>query len=238
MEKLKLVASKRTILGRKVKALRKSGIVPANVYGKKVKSQAVQIGEKEFTAAFAKAGETGLVELTVDSEKRPVLIHNLQYHPVTQKAVHVDFYQVDLKEKVVAKVPIHITGEATAVKDKLGVLLHILSEVEVEALPADLPDKIEIEVGDLATVGKTIKVGELKVSDKIKILTDGNLEVVKIAPLVSKEAEALAKEQEAAAAAAEAATAPTEAVSTEAAKPQEVPPADKPVETSQPPKKE
>jgi len=234
-----LTATKRTILGRKVKSLRKSGSIPANVYGKKVKSLAVAVSEKEFGAVFAKAGETGLVEIKVDNEARPVLIHNIQYHPVTQKPIHIDFYQVDLKEKVATKVPLHIVGEAPAVKDKLGVLLNILSEVEVEALPADLPEKIEVAVGNLAAVGQFVKVNGLKAPDKVKIITSGELEVVKIAPLVSKEAEALAKEQEAAAAAAAAAaTVPAEATAPEAAKEAGEKAEVGPTETPTPPAKE
>lgn len=233
MEKLKLKVAKRTVLGRKVKKLRKDEIIPANVYGKKVKSLAVQVVEKELAPVFAKAGETGLIELDVEGERRPVLIHNVQYHPVTQQPIHIDFYQVDLKEKVVAKVPLQVVSEAPAVKDKLGVILNILSEVEVEALPADLPEKIEVDVKNLTTVGQTIKVADLKVSDKVKILTDNNLEIVKIAPLVSKEAEALTKEQEAAAAAAATAAAatPSEAAP-EAAKPTEAQPQAKPTEAA------
>jgi len=223
MEKINLAGSKRTTLGRAVKKLRKAGTLPANLFGKKVKSISLQVPQKEFSTVFAKAGETGLVELSWDHEKRPVLIHNVQYHPVTSSPLHVDFYQVDLKEKVTAKVPIDIIGDAPAVKDKLGVLLNILSEVEVEALPADLVDKIEVDVSKLAAVDEAVKVSSLKVSDKIKILTDGNLDIVKIAPLVSKEAEQLAAQEAAAAtaAAAEAAPAPAAEAEAEPAKPGE-----------------
>ncbi len=205
MEKLSLKATKRTISGRKVKKLRKEGQLPANIYGKKIKSLAIQLSTKEFSEVFNKAGETGIVELVIGSEKRPVLIHNIAYHPVTHLPLHADFFQVDLKEKVTAKVPVVFVGEAPAVKDKVGVLLTLLSEVEVEALPADLIDKLEVDVGKLSAIGESIKVSDLKISDKIKILNDVALEVVKVAPLVSKEAEQLAKEEAEAAAAAAAA---------------------------------
>jgi len=207
-----LKAKKRTLLGRKVKKLRKEGLIPANVYGKKVKSEAIEVEEKEFTEVFTKAGETAIVNLVLDGKDHPVLIHLVQHDPVTRFPLHIDFFQVDLKEKVTAKVPLVIVGESPAVKDKIGVLLHILSEVEIEALPADLLEKIEVDVSSLSAVDQLIKVGELKVSDKVKILTDANLDVVKIAPLISKEAEKLAKEEAekaAAAAAAAVATTPT-----------------------------
>lgn len=207
MEKLTLKASKRTVVGRKVKMIRHQGNLPANLYGKKITSMSVSVEGKEFADVFAKAGETGLVELLVDGVKHPVLIHNIQYDPVNGLPLHIDFYQVDLKEKVTIKVPLVAIGDAKAVKDKEGVLLHVLSEVEVEALPSDLPEKIEVDVTNLAKVNQAIKVGELTVSSKVKILTDSSLDVVKVAPLVSKEAEAMAKEEAATAAAAAAATA-------------------------------
>lgn len=233
MEKINLAGSKRTTIGRAVKKLRKAGTLPANLYGKKVKSVSLQVPQKEFSSVFAKAGETGLVELSWDHEKRPVLIHNVQYDPVTSAPLHVDFYQVDLKVKVTAKVPIDVIGDSPAVKDKIGVLLNILSEVEVEALPADLVDKIEVDVSKLAALDEAVKVSDLKVSDKIKILTDGSLDIVKVAPLVSKEAEQLAAE-EAAAATAAAAEAPAAEAEAEPAKageqasPTPAPPSEKP----------
>lgn len=200
MDKHVLTAQKRIVVGRKVKKLRRDGFLPANIYGKKVASTAVAVPIKDFTTVFGKAGETGLVEITLEGKKLPVLIHNVQYHPVDNKLLHADFYQVVLSEKVSAKVPIEVTGDSPAVKDKLGVLLEVISEIEVEALPADLPEKIEVNVSSLAAVGEALKVNQLKVADKVRILTDGQLEVIKIAPLVSKEAEAMVREEAAAAA--------------------------------------
>ncbi len=207
MDKVILNASKRVVVGRKVKKLRKDGNVPANIFGKKVISQAVQVVEKEFSGVFSKVGETGLVELMLEKIAHPVLIHNVSYHPVTGQPLHVDFFQVDLKEKVQTRVPLAFTGESPAVKDKLGVLLHIISEIEIEALPADLPEKLEVDVSRLAAVGDTMKVTDLKVSDKVKVDTDAALEFIKVAPLVSKEAEQMAKEEAEAKAAAVAQTA-------------------------------
>ena len=215
MDKFTLKATKRTETGRKISRLRAQGILPANIYGKKVKSQAIQLPEKDFNEVFLKAGETGLIELIVDAEKKPVLIHNIQYHPIFNSPLHVDFYQVDLKEKVTAKVPVLIIGEAPAVKDKVGVLLQLLYVIEVEALPGDLIDKIEVDTGKLAAIGECIKVSDLKVSDKIRILNEQGQEVVKVAPLVSKEAEQMAKEEAAQAAAAAAAAAGAAAETTE-----------------------
>ena len=130
---------------------------------------------------------------------RPVLIHNIQLHPVTDQFLHADFHQVVLTEKVKADIPIEIVGEPPAVKEKKGILLSILDEVEVEALPTDLLDKIEVDVSKLAEVGQEIRVGELKLSKKASLLTDPNSIICKIGPLVTKKAEELAKEEEVAA---------------------------------------
>lgn len=209
MKKLKLDVEKRKVSGKKVKGLRRQGILPANIYGKHLKSLAIQLSFKDFEKVFKEVGETGLVELLVAGEEkiRPALIHNVQLDPRTSQPLHTDFFQVDLKEKVTTMVPVEIVGEAMAVKDKKGVLLQTLNEVEVEALPADLPEKIAVDVSSLAEVDQEIKVGALKVSSGVVVLTDVELGVCKIVPLVTAEMEAEIKKEEEAAvqAAAEAA---------------------------------
>ena len=99
MANLKLSAKPRKILGRKVKKIRREGILPANLYGKKIKSQALELPTAEFLKVFKEVGETSLVDLVINSQTRPVLIHNLQIHPVTDEPLHVDFHQVSLTEK-------------------------------------------------------------------------------------------------------------------------------------------
>ncbi len=223
MEQIPLSAQKRTVLGRKVKQLRKDGIIPAHVFGHKVKTVHVQVKAGEFHKVFEKAGETGIISLSVDSlssgasakdgEKRPVLIRNLQIHPVTDEPLHIDFYQVNLTEKVKVNVPLEIVGEAPAVEKKIGLLLTPVSEVEIEALPADLPENIEVDITKLSEIGSEIKVKDLKVErSKVEVLTDEELVVAQIGELVTKEMEALEAEveAEAAEAQAEAAEAPAE----------------------------
>ena len=146
MTNISLSAQIRKVVGRKVKNLRSQGILPANVYGKKIKSQSISVPLKEFLKVFSETGETKLVDLQLDGKKLPVLINNVSLHPLNGSPLHADFHQVDLKEKVTAHVSVAILGEAPAVKEKLGVLLTNLDELEVEALPADLPEKIEIDV--------------------------------------------------------------------------------------------
>ncbi|OGG03892.1 hypothetical protein A2W14_05475 [Candidatus Gottesmanbacteria bacterium RBG_16_37_8] len=204
MANISLKADVRKVMGRKVKKLRQVGLLPANVFGKKIKSQAVSVNLKEFQKVFNQTGETGLIDLILDVKKIPVLINNVTYHPLTGNPLHTDFHHVDLKEKVTANVPLEIVGEAPAVKEKLGVLLSNLDELEVEALPADLPERIAVDVTNLKEVDQAIKIKDLKVSSEIKITADPELEVVKIAPLVSKEAEKMVEEKAEKEAAAEA----------------------------------
>src|SRR3989344_5191172 len=198
MQTVALKAEKRTVLGRKVKGLRKQGIIPAHVFGHKVKTEHVQVHASEFLKVFEKTGETGIIDLAVDSQKKPVLVKNVQVHPVTDTPLHIDFYQVNLSEKVKVNVPIEIVGESPAVHKKIGVLLTPVAEVEVEALPADLPENIEVDVAKLENVGEEIKVKDLKVNRaKVTINADEEIVVAQIGELVTKEMEAVEAEVEA-----------------------------------------
>lgn len=183
MDKHTLKAEARKISGRKIKTLRKQGLLPANIFGKKVKSTSIQIPVKEFQNVYKQVGETGLVDLKVGSEDRPVLVHNIQVHPITDELLHVDFLQVDLKEKVTANVPVTIIGESPAEKQNLGTVVQQLNEIEVEALPADLPEKFEIDKSTLLEVDQAIKVSDLKVDrSKVEIKTDAEAIVAKVEP--------------------------------------------------------
>lgn len=164
-----LKVEKRKVLGRKVKSLRRKGKLPANLYGKKVKSQALELSQKDFLKVFGEVGETGLVELVIAAELTPrvVLIHNLQKEPVDHNVVHVDFRQVDLKQKITAMVPVEMLGEAPGVAIG-GVLVQLLNEIEVEALPADLPEKITVKVDKLQEIGQAVTVADL-IYDKDKV---------------------------------------------------------------------
>ena len=189
MSQHKLLAEKRKITGRKVKALRKSGFVPANVFGKDVKSSAIQIKAVDFAKFRKEAGESTLLYLTIEGEKesRPVMIHEIAIHPVSGQILHIDFHQVNLKEKTTALIAVKLTGEAPAEKEKLGILVQQLYEVEVEAFPADMPERLEVSVGTLSAVGDSIRVSDIKPDSKLTIKTDPDSIIAKI--------EALAKEE-------------------------------------------
>ena len=183
MNKFTLKAEVRTISGRKVKNLRKDGILPGNVSGKKIKSESVQVNFKEFEKVYKEVGETGLLTLEIGKEEKPVLVHNLQVNPVSDVPVHVDFLQVDLKEKVEAEVPVELTGESPAEKQAIGTVVQHLNEVKVEALPTDLPEKFIVDVSELVEVDQAIFVKDLKVDrSKVDIKNDGEEIVVKVEP--------------------------------------------------------
>ena len=143
MKKYTLNAKLRELTGRKVKNLRHKGTLPASVYGNGLESLSIEVDTAAFKGVFAHAGETGVVELNVDGSPKPVLIHNIQIDPVSSEILHVEFYHVDLKQKVKTNVPIVLVGEAPIVLSKTSVLLTLLLEVEVEALPTDLPEKLK-----------------------------------------------------------------------------------------------
>lgn len=241
MKRHKLAVEKRKIVGKKVKKLRKEGFLPANIYGKGVKSLSVQVPYKEFEKVYKETGETGIIDVEVDGEVRPSLIHNIQQDYYNHKLLHADFFQVNLKEKVTTIVKVVALGIPKAVSEKLGLLLQPLSEVEIEALPTDLPDKIEVNVQPLTEVNAQITVGEIKAPLGVTILTDATQVVAKIGELISKEAAAqAAAEAEAAQAAkaesdsAKASTAPAESKTEVATPAPEGGPAQPAVETGKP----
>jgi len=183
MPKTILKAEERKIEGRKVKNLRKEGILPGNVYGKKIKSLAVQVDLKEFTKTFKEIGETGLLTIQIGTDEKPVLIHNLQKNPKSDELIHVDFLQVDLKVKVEADIPVELIGESPAEKQGIGTVVQYLNEVKVEALPTDLPESFEVDTSILSEVDQSIMVKDLKF-DKSKVEIKSDLEemVAKVEP--------------------------------------------------------
>lgn len=163
-----LKADKREIVGRKVKQLRRQGIVPANLFGKKISSISIQTDAKTFQKIFDEVGETGIVEIELDDKKYPSLITGMAVDPVSGQTLHVDFHYVSLKEKVTAAIPVELTGEAPAVKEVGAVLSQNVHELEVEALPTDLPESIQVDISSLKAIGDVITVADLKAGEGIE----------------------------------------------------------------------
>ncbi len=193
-----LKAEARAVTGKKVKQIRQAGKIPAVLYGHDIKSQNLAVDVKEFNQIFKQIGETSLLELIVGGKKHNVLIHDLWRHPLSHEVRHIDFYEVRMDEKIKVKVPLAFVGESPAVKNEGGILVKSLHEVEVEALPQDLPKEIEIDISALATFEDKIHIGDLKLGSGVKILLEKQEMIASVTPPRS---EAELKELEAAPAA-------------------------------------
>ncbi len=199
MANVKLTVEPRATLGKKVKALRRRGLVPANVYGHRVESVAVQAQAVDVQRLLRETGRNAIIDLTVGAEKaiRPVMIRSTQRDPVSHELLHVDFYQISLKERMRADVPVHLTGVSPAVKDFHGILLHELETIAVRALPTDIPAAIEVDVSGLAELDQSIHVRDLPQDPMYEVLTDGDVVIAKVAaPRLVAEEEAPAAAEE------------------------------------------
>jgi len=187
MNRHSLTVAARTVTGKKVKNLRKEGLLPGNIYGYKTDSVAIQVPMVDFLEVYKEVGGTGLIDLDLDGKKLPVLVHEVQDHFIGKHPVHVDFLKVNLKEKIVSMIPVVFTGESAAVTENLGVLLQTLNEVEIEALPTDLPEHFEVDVTPLAEIGAHVLVSDLKAPEGVEILTEGTQTIAKIVALTVEE---------------------------------------------------
>ncbi|MEX0750741.1 MAG: 50S ribosomal protein L25 [Dehalococcoidia bacterium] len=218
-----LSAAPRTVLGKKVKALRRSGVTPANIYGHKVDSTAVQADTAELTHLLRAAGRNAIIDLTVEGEAAPrtVVVRNIGRNPVTSQILHIDFFQVSMTETMKAEVRVVLTGSSSAVSDMQGVLLQMIESVSVEGLPGDIPAEFLADVSVLTQLESSIHVRDLHIDEtKVTVTTDPDVVVARVAaPRLA------AAEEEEAAAAAEGAEAPAEgaegAAPAEGAKPEE-----------------
>ena len=189
----------REVLGKKVKQLRRQGLTPANIYGNRVESTAIQVSTDELRHVLRTAGRNDIVYLRLDPDEsgRPTFIRAVQRNPVTDAILHVDFYQISLKEKVRLEVRLHLVGQPPAVDLYGGTLLHSLDEIAVEGLPTDIPSLIEVDVSGLAEIGDSVHVRDLLVPPNVTVLTDPDLVVASMAAPAKAEVEEVAVEEEA-----------------------------------------
>ncbi len=186
---MELSVQKREILGKKVESLRQEGLIPAELYGHGSENIHLSVPAKEFSKLFKEAGESTIINLNLENKKLPVLIHDLQKNPLNDEISHIDFYQVRMDEKITASVPLEFIGEAAAVKEKGGVLIKAVQEIEIEALPADLPHKIEVDLNHLSDIGMNIHVKDLKIDRKARILVDPETVIAIVAEPTKEEIE-------------------------------------------------
>ena len=178
-----LSAKIRKNFGKRVRSLRKEGVLPAVLYGPKVKNIPLEVNLKEFEKIYQEAGESTLISLKIEEEKKEnlVLIHSVEQDPLTEKISHVDFYQPRLEKEIEVKIPLVFEGEALAVKDLGGTLIRHILEVTVKALPQNLPHEIKADISSLKNFGENILVENLTVPEKVKIINDPKEIVVSIA---------------------------------------------------------
>jgi len=181
---IKLNTSLREIIKKKTKNLRNAGQIPAVLYGPGYESLNITVEAKEFTKVFKEAGYSNLIQLSVNNKNPQVLIKEVQINPISQLPIHISLYAVDLAKKIVAEVPIQITGLAPAVKNNLGFLEVPSESVEIRCLPNDLPAKITVDISNLNKVGDSIQIKDLNLGDKIEIVNDQgtDLRIAFIAP--------------------------------------------------------
>lgn len=183
-----------------IQTLIKDGILPAVVFGKETASISLSMKKSDFAKVFKEAGESTLIDLVIDgeTEARPVLVSEMQLDPLSGRTIHVSFHQVQLKEKVIVKVPVVITGESSVVKNGQGVLLTLINEIEIEAFPRDLPKEFEVDISGLTEVGMGIHIRDLKIAEIATIKNAPDELVVKIDNLtVEEEPEVVAAVSEA-----------------------------------------
>ena len=188
----------RDVFGKKVKSLRERGLVPAILYGPGVENMALAVDLKEAEHIYKEAGENTIVKLKIKDDKIPernVLIYDVARETLSGQIIHFDFLQVRMDQVIKAVVPLEFTGESAAVKSEGGILVKNIHEVEVEALPTDLPHKITVDISSLNTFEDAILIKDLLVSAKVKILSDPELVVAQVQPPRSEaELEALKEE--------------------------------------------
>lgn len=182
MDTISLELQKREVSGNKNKALRRSGVTPAHLFGHGVKSQPLQGATAELEGVIRHAGRSKLIGLKIGEEKRArnVLVREVQRHPGTGLLLHVDFFQVRSKERMTVEVPVHIVGDAPVLQSKANTLVVDLARLNIECLPSRLPSRIDIDVSGLKGSDDVVRVRDVKTAEGIVVLNDPELAVVKV----------------------------------------------------------
>lgn len=191
-DQLTLAAKSRTVLGKKVKNLRREGVLPANVYGRGVESRAIQLDGRDFRRAISQAGIRSMFQLSIEGEKesRHVLVRGLDREGGTGDPIHVDFYQVDLNRPIQTTTAIRLIGIPPAVTDLGGTLLQNLETVAIRCLPLDIPEAIELDVSSIENFELSLSVGDLDVPEGVEVLAASDIGVATVdAPRLTIEGE-------------------------------------------------
>jgi large subunit ribosomal protein L25 len=191
MEQILLNAQERQMKGKMVKQLRRTGLVPAVVYGHRSEPLSLQIEARALQTVLQEAGTSRLITLNVEGLEAPkmVLVRELQRDALNHRMLHVDLYEVIMTERITAEVPVVLIGESALVKSGAGLLFEGLDSIEIECLPGDLPEEFEVDVTGLTEIDAALLVKDLKLPEGVEILTDLDEVVVKILPPEKEEVE-------------------------------------------------
>jgi large subunit ribosomal protein L25 len=172
MEKVVLKAEKRDVIGKQVRAMRRAGKLPAVIYGRHTDPVSIALDAHNASLVLGRLTSSSLVTIDLDGQEYQALVREKQRDYIKNRLLHVDFLAVSLNETLTATVSINFVGVSTAVKDFNAVLVTNLQSLEVECLPTDLPERIEVDISVLNRPGESIRVRDVKVSDKVRILDD------------------------------------------------------------------
>jgi large subunit ribosomal protein L25 len=184
MANSELKAAPRTVLGKKVAQLRRSGVTPANIFGHKIESTSVQADTVELTHLLRASSRNAIINVNVEGESAPrtVVVRDLKRNAVTGQLLHVDFYQILMTEKMRADVPVVLVGTSDAVVTFGGVLLQMTEKIAVEALPGDIPVQFEVDVSRITELEGSLHVRDLDVdASKVTLHTDLDVVVARVA---------------------------------------------------------
>jgi len=182
MEGLPLQATKRDLLGKKTRFLRRQGITPVHLFGHNLKSLSLQCDTAELKQIIFQTGTTRLLSLNIEDDKQPrsVFIREIQRDKISGQLLHVDFYQVRKSEKIKADIPVVLAGEAPALREKGRTLTYGVTSLSIECLPDKLPPQIEVDLSPLEEKDQAIYVRDITLSPEITLFTDPDQMVVKV----------------------------------------------------------
>lgn len=181
MTELTLKASKREKKGgSSAKSLLRSGLLPIIVYGPEKENIDLSVQYSDFVRVYTKSGENTVVKLDVEGQSIETFIHDVQVNPLTNNYIHADFYQFNKAHKLTSEIPLHFVGESKAVKEQGGILVKDMDHMEVECLPSEVPQFIEIDLSSLNEIGDVIRVSEIKAIKGVKFLAHEDQAIVSV----------------------------------------------------------
>jgi large subunit ribosomal protein L25 len=182
-------ANERTAIGKKVRAIRRGGMVPAVLYGHGIDGQPIQMDAKEVEQLLSEVSASTLIDLKVDGEAHKVLVRDVQRDVIRRDLTHVDFLKVAMDVAIRTSVPVELVGEAPASRELGGVLVTGVTEIEIEALPEDLPDRITVDLEPLQEIDDAITIADLYLGEGVKVLTDSSENVAHVIYMAEEELE-------------------------------------------------